>query len=375
MGGDSFPDTRRLSETEYVRVCEIISDCLRDQEVEFNIPVEVLDKSEICAARGKTEPYGDVDVIVARSKVDAKVVVDKVIETVGGDTEEIHVNDSTHSFLTRERYQVDLKFCNKENLTFLTAFKGNNDFGALLGHLLTPLHLKWSDSGLHLKLRKENISGVGAVKSDLLLSKHIPEICQFLGVPDYSLDCKTRLSCEQIFDILTSSRVFFLSDYDEKYKIRERRKKRPVSDTFFNYLESEDPEQLMKKKSVKYEDDKIVNILTSFRNKETTYDNFIMIIAGVFNKTDEVTEMLQKMEMKLQPVTLNPKFNHKVLSEWYPELSPNDLGKLFGKLKSKHSGDGPQSWSDWILNNDLEHIRDEAETVKITFLKKNMKES
>ena len=53
MGGDSFPDTERLSEEEYVRTCQVISKCLREQDLEICIPVEVKDKAEICRVRGR----------------------------------------------------------------------------------------------------------------------------------------------------------------------------------------------------------------------------------------------------------------------------------------------------------------------------------
>ena len=182
MGGDSFPNTRRLSEAEYGRVCGLVTRHLARLGTEARIPVEVSDKRQICEARGKTEPYGDVDVIVARRDdipdPDMDIVLG-VIKAVDGFSEEIHHNDSTYSFLSSERYQIDIKFCDRRNLDFLAAFKGNNDFGALLGHLLTPLALKWSEAGLQLKLRRENISGVGAVKADLLLSDNIHQVQSF----------------------------------------------------------------------------------------------------------------------------------------------------------------------------------------------------
>ena len=183
MGGDSFPNTERLSEEEYRRICDVISECLKAQkDLDFRIPVEVKDKEEICRLRGKDRPYGDVDIIlgVSDKNTNRLDVVKQVIEAVRGDPNEIHQNDSTYSFLTAERYQVDIKFCQKENLSFLTAFKSNNDFGALLGHLLTPLQLKWSEAGLLVKLRQEAVSGVGAVKGELLLTRDTAMVCQFL---------------------------------------------------------------------------------------------------------------------------------------------------------------------------------------------------
>ena len=70
-------------------------------------------------------------------------------------------------------------------------------------------------------------------------------MCDFLSLPRHSLDCETSLSCREIFDILTTCRAFFPHEYDEKYKIRERTKRRPVSDTFFSYLEAENVEQFI----------------------------------------------------------------------------------------------------------------------------------
>jgi len=363
MGGDCFPNTERLSEAEYNRICDLISSWLESHDFQFIIPVEVSDKKEICRVRGKEKPYGDVDVIVARNvELKDEDLAKLLIDVLGGNHDEMIKNDSTYSFLTRERYQVDIKFCQEKDLRFLGAFKSNNDFGALLGHLLTPLQIKWSDGGLMLKLKKENVSGVGAVKADFLLSKNIPEVCEFLGIPTYSLDCKTRLSCQEIFDILTKSRVFLASSYEEKYKIRERRKRRPVSDTFFTKLEESDLESLMKRKSEIFCDDKIVELLSNYREEKISNEKYILMIAQHFDLENALVAKLEKMDSKLPPETLNKKFNHLILAEWFPELKQNDLGKLFGKIKSKFSGSG--KWDQWIEETQISDIRKESELVK-----------
>jgi len=368
MGGDAFPNTGRLSEEKYERVCDLIAGFLKSRGIQFAIPVEVVDKAEICRARGKAEPYGDVDVIVAKGGEDDELVKE-VIELVGGNNDEILKNDSTFSFLSKERYQIDLKFCDQSKIEFLTAFKSNNDFGALLGHLLTPLQLKWSDSGLMLKLKRENVSGVGAVKADFLLTNNLDQVCDFVSIPRYSLDCKTRLSCKDIYDILTTCRAFFPNDYDEKYKIKERRKKRPVSDSFFNVLESDDLENLSAKKYEMFRDHEVENLFRAFRANEISTDEYNTRVAQIFRKAESLKEKLREMETKLVPAPLDPKFNHLVLSSWYPGLGPNDIGRLFGKLKSRHSGSGPESWSLWIRDTDLATIEQEAEQCKRQFIK------
>ena len=365
MGGDCFLNTQRLSEAEYIRICGLITSWLETHDYKFIIPVEVSDKEEICRVRGKEKPYGDVDVIVGRNvSVEDENIANLLINVLGGKHDEIYKNDSTYSFLTKERYQIDIKFCQEKDLHFLGAFKSNNDFGALLGHLLTPLQLKWSDGGLMLKLKKGNVSGVGVVKRDFLLSKNISEVCEFLGIPPYCLDCKTRLSCQEIFDILTQSRIFLASSYEEKYKIRSRRRKRrPVSDIFFTKLEQSDLESIMKRKSEIFCDDKIVELLSNFRGEKISYEEYILIIAQHFNLENDLVTKLEKMESKLSPETLNKKFNHLILAEWFPELKQHKLGKLFGKIKSKFSGSG--KWNQWIEETHISEIRKESELVKL----------
>merc|ERR1712004_255168 len=160
-----------------------------------------------------------------------------------------------------------------------------------------------------------------------------------------------------IYDILTTCRAFFPNDYDEKYKIKERRKKRPVSDSFFNFLESDNLENLSAKK---YE---------MFKDNEISTDEYNTRVAQLFHKEEILDEKLREMETKLVPAPLDPKFNHLVLSSWYPGLGPNDIGRLFGKLKSRHSGSGPESWSLWIRDTDLATIEQEAKQCKSQFLK------
>lgn len=369
MGGDSFPNTERLSEEEYQRTCEVISVCLREQHgLEHRIPVEVRDKAEICRQRGKEKPYGDVDIIVgvsAGDNTDRLGVVQAVIAAVNGDSNEIHKNDSTFSFLTCERYQVDIKFCERENLAFLAAFKSNNDFGALLGHLLSPLKLKWSEKGLMLKLKIENVSGVGSLKADFLLTRDLAQVCDMLGLPPHSLDGRSSLSCREIFKILTNCSAFFPGDYDEKYKIRERRKKRPVSDTFFNLLEASDTHQLGEEKMKMFEDNKVENIFRKFRHEDLDYSDYILEIAEVFGAEEDLQRKLADMKTRLNESSVHPKFNYRTLVDWYPDVQPNTLGRLLGKMKSKHSGNGRDSFTEWIESTSLQEIRKEAETVRV----------
>ena len=58
-------------------------------------------------------------------------------------------------------------------------------------------------------------------------------------------------------------RAFFANN-DEKYKFRERRKWRPISDTFFNHLESQDQEKMLDRKRLQFKGDKVEKLLKDF---------------------------------------------------------------------------------------------------------------
>ena len=369
MGGDAFPSTERLSEEDYARKCDEIRLVLDTAGVSFGFPVEVLDKAVICKERGKDKPYGDVDVIIA---VEDHEMINEIMEiaknSVGLEGGGVLKNDTTYSFLTRERFQIDFMFCEPENLQFILAFKSNNDFGALLGHLLTPLRLKWSNLGLVLKLEIAEVSGVGTCKADVVLTNDVSEVCSFLGLPGHSLDGRTRMSTREIFEVLTRTRVFFVTDYDGKYKIRERRKRRPVSDAFFNLLESNE-NNLEEKKRVLYKDDELEMMFRKFRNNNIQYEEYIELISEQFNKKPEVLEILTSLKenanSKPKP---NPKFNFQVLCSWFPAMEQNTVGKILAKVKSKHSGTGKDAFEDWINNTEIENIKLEVENIKEIFL-------
>ena len=228
MGGDAFPDTVRLTESEYKRICELITCVIHNSGingVRTGFPVEVQDKEELCHKLGKGSPYGDVDFMVGVDDESKKAEIIAVLKEALGATSEASTRKSKEcSLLTKERYQVDVLFCPVENFDFLLAFKGNNDFGALLGHLLTPFRLKWSEQGLALKLNIGKVPNVGTVKFDFLLTNNVTEVCDFLCVPYFCLDGKTRMSSQDIFNVLTACKLFFNNnDYDQKYKLKERK--------------------------------------------------------------------------------------------------------------------------------------------------------
>eukprot|EP00092_Neocalanus_flemingeri_P101343 GFUD01129581.1.p1 GENE.GFUD01129581.1~~GFUD01129581.1.p1 ORF type:complete len:370 (+),score=89.16 GFUD01129581.1:62-1171(+) len=368
MGGDAFQSTERLSEEDYVRKCEEIKLLLGTAGVNFGFPAEVSDKQAICKERGKDKPYGDVDVIIAVEDHRRRTEIVKLLKTsVGLEGGDVLRNDTTYSFLSKERFQIDLQFCKQENLAFILAYQSNNDFGALLGHLLTPLRLKWSKLGLALKLKIPNVSGVGTCKAELVLTKDLSVVCSFLALPGHSLDGKTRMSTTEIFEVLTRTRVFFLTDYDVKYKIRERRKRRPVSDCFFNLLESNQNDLEEQKRNL-LKNDEVEMLFRNFRNKMIQYEEYISLISEHFNKKDEVLERLASLkECANSKHAPNPKFNFQILCSWCPDMEQNIVGRILAKIKSKHSGIGKDAFEEWINVTEIEDIKSEVDIIKCIF--------
>ena len=374
MGGDSFPNTLRLTEEEYERICQIIKSVFDDNcDVKHNriwFPVEVKNKEELCQTMGKGNPYGDVDVIIGmENDVEKLRLINLLKESLGANDETYTKKFKECSILTKDRYQVDLLFCPLESFDFLIAFKGNNDFGALLGHLLTPFHLKWSDKGLMLKLKTEGVSNVGTSRDDFLLSNDLGNVCDFLSVPKTCLDGKTRMTTSEIFNILTTCRFFIInSNYDQKYKIKERRKRRPVADTFFSLLEAEEEkengETLENKNYIRFQNDPVYRMLLDFRNNVIDYEKYIEEISDYFGNKNETMKKMTEMKNSFSNLSESEsKFNFYILKSWHPNVEQAKIGKIFAKLKSSKSGNGRQCYENWILETDIAQIRESVQEI------------
>lgn len=362
MGGSAFPDTERLSESDYSKVVAEVLGVVGSKGVTIGAPVQAQDKAKLCRAQGKDKPYGDVDFIVgSTSEVE---IVDLVREFLGTPLESRTLkNDNTYSFLTKEMHQVDLKFCKEENFQFLLAIKLNNDFGILIGHLLTPLKLKWSEEGLSLRLAVYTVPGVGTKKKDFLLTNNLEHVCEFLGLPVTSLDGAKSLSSQQIFEILTTSRMFFDQVYDKKYKTQQRRKKCPISAAVFNLLEGRG-EELEAKKRARFDGDQVEALFHEFRKGSITFVEYAHKVSDYFNKEQMVLNALEEMEKAIQGnAHANERFNFCSAQQWLPEFEARRVGKVLQHIKSSHSGQAKEAYAEWLALTLLELIRAEVETV------------
>eukprot|EP00092_Neocalanus_flemingeri_P011504 GFUD01012398.1.p1 GENE.GFUD01012398.1~~GFUD01012398.1.p1 ORF type:complete len:370 (-),score=81.79 GFUD01012398.1:251-1360(-) len=367
MGGNEFESTQRLSEEEKARMCKEIKMILDRFGVNFGFPVEVTDKAEMNKEIGEDKPYGDVDVMIAADDPGKRSeIVELLKNSVGLEGVNVRKNDTTFFFLSKERFQIDLTFCEEKHLQFDLAFKSNNDFGALIGHLLTPLRLKWSNLGLVLKLiEADRVSGIGTWKPDIVLTKDLSKVCSFLAIPRHCLDGKTRMSTREIFEILTRSRIFFVTG--TKNKLKKRRKQRPMMDSFFHLLESDETDLAEKKKEL-FKNDKLEMSFRNFLSETVQYKEYIELISEHFNMKDEVLERLttfnKNFNSKPKP---NQKFSFQTLRSWYPTMEQNMTGKIFSKVYNNHCGEEKDAFEDWINKTAIEDIKLEVEHTKHTF--------
>lgn len=352
MGGNAFENTKRLNEKEYKSVCAKISEILTYLNISFGFPVEIADKAELAAGFGFDEPYGDVDVVVGLDDGDQEEVVKHVLGQLGGKEQRIVKHGTTFSFLTSERHQVDIKFCPKENLLFTLAFKSNNDFGGLVGHLLSSLAMKWNDMGLLLKVKVFNIPEVGTVKTEIVLTRDPDQVSDFLGIPNFSLDGQTRMSSRQIFDILTQSKIFEKELYqNEAFKKRHKVESRPLSKDFLKLLENyKDPKQ-----------EKENNFFQDFRETKLLPNEYYSKICQHFKKVDQLTEFYAKCEKQKDKVeNYKCKFSFEILLQTFPDMESEMAGSVLRRLKSEKTGD----YAEWVAKTDIKEILQDVERIR-----------
>ena len=199
------------------------------------------------------------------------------------------------------------------------------------------------------------------------MTNNVTEVCDFLCVPYFCLDGKTRMSSQDIFNVLTACKLFFNNnDYDQKYKLKERKKGRPVSTMFFNALEGADNSELKARNAIKFQTDKVYTILHEFKCKQINFEEYVERISDCFGKKECLIAKWAAMKEQKQTVSnANLKFNYYILKEWYPIIDQVRLGKIFATLKNPNNRTGSTDFEKWILETDIAEIRKLAdETVK-----------
>ena len=295
-----------------------------------------------------------MDVVVGLDG-EAEQIVERVLAKLGGEDKTIVRHDTNFSFLTRESYQVDMNFCPKENFQFLLAFKSNNDFGGLVGHLLSSLAMKLSDKGLILKVKVFNVPEIGTVKKEVVLTKEPGKVCDFLGLPRFCLDGHTRMSSKQIFQVITESQIFERELYDSQaFVVRHKVQRRPLSREFCRLLQN-----------FSGENHKEENIFKKFRKNSILLTEYYNNICLNFNQVDKLQIIHENCAKQKQTVDLYKcKFSFEVLLETYPDMEKEQGGNILRKLKRESNKREKGGFSKWVHQTDLKEIFREVERVR-----------
>ncbi len=215
MGGNAFLNTTRLTIDDLNSLKSRVNPEILDLGWRIRWPAEISDKVS----------FGDADFNISFP----------FHHTTGEREENNHILESTlcrlldctarplwHgcqvSFLSRERFQVDVKIVKDEDIDIHTGIHSHGDFCWLMQLSLEKVGLLLNEKGLFLRdahlYRTLSIKGRKSVA--FFLSKDPVAICNFLGLPSFVLDGETSLSYLAVFDIVVNHKYFQPRAYDAR---------------------------------------------------------------------------------------------------------------------------------------------------------------
>ncbi|KAJ3191194.1 hypothetical protein HK101_007989 [Irineochytrium annulatum] len=245
MGGHSFSDTARLSRADLDRIATQVTAVLTSLGLDTRQPPELSDKTS----------FGDIDLLAAlppNATANATLhqdIITRICSALGVPESTHHVRSGDqHSFLTRERHQVDVALVRDPSLLDLhAATLGNGDFVQILQRSqLRRLGLLLSVHGLFLRRDAPQADGMTLTRADALfrLSIDPARIAAFLGLPERALDGRTALSQQEVFECLRAARFYNWAEAAEwgRSDVAEdqrRRVRRPLVEAFLSSVLAE----------------------------------------------------------------------------------------------------------------------------------------
>ena len=175
MGGKAFDNTLRLSQNEYLRIKTMVKHHLISLGLNVAIPAEYVDKLS----------FGDVDIYVSKplnSEIDKSLILNSVCECIES-TEKPYINKDFTSFLTKERYQVDIVFVPEHLINISSAVESNGDFIWLIQKSLETVDLLLTVHGLFIRQCKFTV--LSKQEACFLLSLEPAKIAEFIGKFSY----------------------------------------------------------------------------------------------------------------------------------------------------------------------------------------------
>lgn len=176
MGGLLFKTGRIPANKYYDLVAKLETEYLFPKFGKFyNIPASIKDKKD----------FGDVDINISRSIITPNWGVYR--ESI---VKDLNLNKGSYKFVSNvlsvlyDNFQVDFFARQAKHFESAYNFQSYNCLGNLIGKTVKRLEMKFSEEGLFFVYRRDNGKD-NHYKSQLLLSRDMNKICDFLGL-DYA---------------------------------------------------------------------------------------------------------------------------------------------------------------------------------------------
>lgn len=348
MGGNAFEGTVRMTPAEHERVKQMVIAALQDNLDDMLHVVaspELLEKSS----------FGDVDLYAAPH---AKCSFDQVREatthlvvaTLRSPAPPVR-NGRLVSFLTPERYQVDVAFTDASQLAIYATVHSNGDFARLLQVSLTKLGLRLTTEGFFLRVTGE--ANVSKRDASFLLSLDPAKVGEFLGLPREAFDGETSMSMSRAFELVVENRFFdgaamaaWAGNGNKNAKLNGETRRRPMTTKFRDWWFSTGMSR--------YGD----------REPRENCEEVCALAVDFFNARSRFLEWKRKgeqMEMEAERrKECKRLLNFALIQRWYPDFSNVLIGEVLRKIRGEHGQYGSVELLDWLKGMFPEDLRNEV---------------
>ncbi|XP_075258514.1 uncharacterized protein LOC142350539 isoform X2 [Convolutriloba macropyga] len=332
MGGDTFPNTLRLSRAAFSDIVEKVLKILSELDI----------VTLYCSPKELSE---------------LKLTLYQKLEAI----EEQHNGDHL-SFLSPERYQIDVLVVPECEFDSTKGFYSNGDFSYCLGKMIYKYNLKWSSKGLSYRMAKPDfdVRNLPNADLDLILTRNTKEAFSFLGFSESTiedlLDDSKPVEQQQLIVFLQECRfyrLFLENESARKRLFNKHRERRPMVRSFFDYCQQQSDMLLRSSSRAPSVDAKADHV----PSEEEILTHF-----NLMHKREEMKDKVQGIiDGQEKRKDVKSKFNGEHVEKWCPGISKRQIGFVFATLRRKLGDCGKQcseaAYHDWVFRTDCDEIK------------------
>ncbi|GGJ57237.1 hypothetical protein [Deinococcus roseus] len=327
MGGKALKNhpTRRYHTDEYLKLY---------QEMEPVLQEIVQGRVELLPFYTTKETHGDMDIVVESDHLPPNWT-EKVMERFA--SRDCYNNGDTFTFEFRD-LQIDLIKATAEEFEHTLNFLSFNDLGGLLGKLANHLGFKLGHQGLQYRVK----DGTNTVRVLKLTSDYLQSL-EFLGY-DPERFRQGFDTLREVYEYVCSSPYFYPGCClieNQNSKNRQRDRKRPTYQGFLEFMEEE-------------------GYLERIPHPVSTREEQLQRAIDTFPGFEEALQDTYRfLELKR---AAHQKFNGHMVREW-SGVEGQHLGEVMMELRHTFPGVDATDFEQWVLDTDLQAIRQEVEGV------------